>query len=402
MDEDRQITIGEIEDALRNVPEDIDSVSRLLRGTAGLERIGAKAMALLLASGADGEFAGDAPGWLAWAKKETGLADSTLYHRLAAGRVLARLQGKAVIYRHLLDWDIEKIYTLSKLPPESREAFLAQTAGVWDLDRDDLRFAADCFLARLHGMPEPERKNRTASPALPGFETMLDTLDGMEEEEYLREIKARPGKAHVAAGVGLSLLDAFLETQRNCPTMRNEAGLIAIQEELTRKLKEVADLLSANQGDSTHEDQNPARGSTAAACDSAGFAQTDRQSDGAADAAAAACNRGDGAGFAQTDRQSDGAATAACGRDAAIHDETARGRARGSGGTPGVHPSGQPDQGVGRHDDDAGRVHPGGGEPRGPVPDPAEGRPREPESADLQQLQELDVPAEGIPGCGQA
>ena len=230
-----KITLGEIENVLRDVPGDIASISRLLRGTAGMERINAKAMALLLAAGADGEYAGDGPGWLVWAKHETNLADSTLYHRLASGRVLRQFQDKAVTYRHLLDWDIEKIYTLVKLPPESRAAFLAQTDDVWNLDREELRYAADCFLARLNGLPEPERKSKD-SPVLPGFEAFLDTMEAMEEEEYIREIAAVPEKAHVAAGVALSLLDAYLENQ-NRTREYNTAGLLAIQKELEKKLR---------------------------------------------------------------------------------------------------------------------------------------------------------------------
>ncbi len=84
MSEISRITLGEIENVLRDIPGDIASISRLLRGTAGMERINAKAMALLLAAGADGEYSGDGPGWLVWARKETGLAESTLDHRLAA------------------------------------------------------------------------------------------------------------------------------------------------------------------------------------------------------------------------------------------------------------------------------------------------------------------------------
>jgi hypothetical protein len=428
MSEFSKITCGEIENVLRDLPGDIESISRLLRGTACMERINLKVMALLLAAGADGEYAGDGPGWLAWARQETKLADSTLYHRLAAGRVLVQFQEKAVIYRHLLEWEIEKIYALVKLPPESREAFLSQTSGVWGMDRDDLRFAAECFLARLNGLPEPERKTRGASPDLPGFGTILDKLDDMKQEECLRELEAIPERAHVAAGVGLSLLDAYLETQKNSsPEMRNENGLRAIQEELTRKMQEVAELLSANQGDHIDENLNPAadegdaefagvatvacnsengpgRGVACDSCNSGndlesggengGFAQTVCHSGGVA---TVACNRGnhlgsgvacDSAGAARHhDSTARGVPDSPCSRGAEHHANTACsacGGPGGSGGTRQIYPPGKPDQGGRRLDDDAGRVSSGGGESCGRIPDPGPGRTRQTEPADIQ------------------
>ena len=273
MSEFSKITCGEIENTLRDIPGDIEAISRLLRGTAGMERINAKAMALLLAAGADGEFAGDGPGWLVWARKETGLAESTLYHRLAAGRVLRQFQGKAVIYRHLLDWEIEKIYTLAKLPEESREGFLAKTEDVWTLDREELRYAAYCYLARLKGRPEPERKDRNASPALPGFEAMIDTLDEMEDDEYLREIEARPEKAHMAGEVGIALLDAYMTTLSRTTGTDITANLLPIQEILAEKQKEVAEMLRAIQGETHEETTDPG-----VACNSASAAEQSARS----------------------------------------------------------------------------------------------------------------------------
>ena len=423
MSEISKITLGEIENVLRDIPGDIGSISRLLRGTAGAERINGKAMALLLAAGAEGEYAGDGPGWLVWAKHETGLSESTLYHRLASGRVLLQFQDKAVIYRHLLEWDIEKIYTLVKLPKESREGFLAQTENVWSLDRDDLRFAADCFLARLKHQPEPVRKDRNASPALPGFEDFLDKMEAMEEDEYLREIEARPEKAHVAAGVGLSLLDAYLVTQSRMGADRNAEALIQIQEILAQKQKEVAELLSAIQGEND-ENTNPggqvfrdATKSESPTC-SRGAEHND------VTACGVACDSETGK-IEQTILHSgrckhlhqysgmlrdaagnsleSGAAAVACNSGNTADDAASSdGRPGGSCGAAEIHQTGEPDQGRGRDDDSPGSLHPGGGEPRGRIPDAGARRPRGAEPADLQQLPELDGASAGLQRGGEA
>lgn len=418
MSEISKITLGEIENVLRDIPGDIGSISRLLRGTAGAERINGKAMAILLAAGADGEYAGDGPGWLVWAKQETGLAESTLYHRLASGRVLLQFQGKAVIYRHLLEWDIEKIYTLVKLPKESREGFLAQTENVWSLDRDDLRYAADCYLARLNGLPEPERKDRNASPALPGFEAFLDTMEAMEEDEYLREIEARPEKAHVAAGVGLSLLDAYLVTQSRLGADRNAEALMQIQEILAQKQREVTELLSAIQGE-TNENTNPCGQVFRNATEDESPTCSRGAEHNAVTACGAACDSGNSLKngvacdsrnerFAQTICHSDGiannsetgefsVATVACNRGNTANDAASSdGRPGGSGGAAEIHQAGEPDQGGECDDDGPGSLHPGGGEPRGRISDAGARRPRGPEPADLQQLPELDGASAGL------
>lgn len=374
------------------IPESLEEKSAVLRQVSMIERRGTVISALSLTDALMSNFAGDAKKWLAWARETAQLENAEIYHRLAIGKMLLAVRGRAVIYKKLITLGGDKLLPMTRLvkysPADDKsrllESFLSQTEAVWNMTREEIRDAVADYLRRVAGIAIPEKDQ----PALPGFDDLLKQYVDCPEEKIIEAIRDETA-AVSALQLGGRLITGFLEFQKRPETPKDTLLLLALKKDYEETLKQINNLLGET------EDEKP--GGIAANPGALDF--------GAAFLGRPAAPDGCGNNTVQTD--SDNLAGSAPGDRADAQTECGyntdqTGSVNPAGGNPedgcgtaavsGIGRAGQAD-GHGWNDG-PGSVSGGGRAAPGMVPDPVPFRAQGRQPAGLEQLAELDEKTE--------
>lgn len=200
--------------------------------------------ALLVAGCRRDHFAFDVAGWIAWARETTGLEGSELQHRRAIGELLLDVRprsGKA--FDVLFAADSRKLLPICRLEVEQVPAFLSHYP-IQRMTRQEVRDAVREYLGETVAAPV-----RPQQPALPGFESSLDTLTGLDIDDY-RSAVTTPDVAAKSLTAAMGLLGASLEYHKTAAEPDIEtllAAKAALQAELA-ELDETIDRVTCHTG----------------------------------------------------------------------------------------------------------------------------------------------------------
>ena len=352
----------------------------LLRGIVHLERISLPVSALLLADTLAEDFPGNGPGWMRWAQEVTGLEKCEIYHRAQIGTLLRALRGQAVVFRRLVKLSGDKLLAICRIKPERVPAFLS-TCRPEELDRGQVRREVRRFL----GLSVDDDR----TPDLPGFEKALSFLNDMESEKLVDEIDS-PARGFQYLNAGANLLGAYVEYQKKQEVM-DIATLMKLKNGMLDQIAEIEEMIAGRIDDG---DERLIQDGSCGRADAAGEEtittglHTGPECGNHTDSELA------GAGPECGNHTDDEAAGTASGAENGLPD--------GSAGTAAVPGSGgeheTPAAGSARSGSGAGRRRP----IRGPVPDPADQRPRRQRAADLSELPELEKAAAPGVASGQS
>ena len=203
------------------------------------------ATALLVAGCRRDHFASNKAGWIAWARQTIGLEGSELHHRRAIGELLLDvrpLSGKA--FDILFAADSRKLLPICQLEVAQVPAFLSHYP-IQRMTRQEVRDAVRDYLGETAAVPV-----RPQQPALPGFETSLDTLTSLDIDDY-RSAVTSPEVAAKSLTAAMGLLGASLEYHKTVAEPDIEtllAAKAALQAELD-ELDETIDRVTCHTAD---------------------------------------------------------------------------------------------------------------------------------------------------------
>ena len=83
------------------VPKDLGDKVETLQKIHLVERRGSIVSALILADAYENNFEKDGNRWLVWAKRESGLCETEMFHRFAVGKLMSAFRDHAVIFRKM-------------------------------------------------------------------------------------------------------------------------------------------------------------------------------------------------------------------------------------------------------------------------------------------------------------
>ncbi|MBO4490266.1 MAG: hypothetical protein J5944_02775 [Lentisphaeria bacterium] len=231
-----------------NIPETIEESTVALREITTAARISVAVSSLLLADAWKGHFAGHKKEWMRWASETTSLEDSDIYHRLAIGRMLLAIRGKAVLFKKLMNLRGDNLLILTRFLKNGEdtstarlESFLTVHPEAWDLDRDALR----ALVGKEFG-EEPKRDESL----LPGFDAMMDKILGADAKVLAKTVSDdRTAEKAVTNGCNLLTVSLFYESRKaeENPTAVNLDRLQRIKNTLLENLNTIEALLSASQ-----------------------------------------------------------------------------------------------------------------------------------------------------------
>ena len=231
-----------------NIPETIEESTTALRGITRAARISVAVSSLLLADAWLGHFSGHKKEWMQWAVDTTGLEDSDIYHRLAIGRMLLAMRGKAVLFKKLMALRGDNLLILTRFTKTGDEAavsrlesFLTVHPEVWNLDRDALR--------TLVGVEFGETP-KDQETLLPGFDAMMDKIMRADAEKLVKTISDdKTADKAVTNGCNLLTVSIFYESKKaeENPLAVNLDRLQQIKNVLQNNLNTIEALMSASQ-----------------------------------------------------------------------------------------------------------------------------------------------------------
>lgn len=122
--------------------------------------------------------------WITWCDERFGTDTASRSHMAAVGKVLLScLEASAKLYKKIFPLDFEKLYALTPIPLPQLAAFLTPLADdLPKMSRNAVRDAVAKALGR-------ERRPRLESPALPGFEAMLDQVTDADEAQLATAVQ---------------------------------------------------------------------------------------------------------------------------------------------------------------------------------------------------------------------
>lgn len=396
------------------IPDTLEEKTILLKRIAVVERRGSVVSALNLAAAYESDFGGDGPRWLDWARNDVGLDKTELYHRLAVGRMLLAVRGRAVLYRKLVGMTVDRLLPLTRIfrlgGADAVIGFASQRPGIFDMDRDAIRDAVTECICIMEGRPVPEKRDRT--PNLPGWESLLDGQD--DAGDGIRAAVTTAHRAHRAAELGDSLLTEWLEFESAHPGEDGLSRLEAMREALAEKIATIEKLMRDTNNASSDKHSagtvQTEEHTTGKQCgNNTEFAQTGHHNTGKRCGNNTGEQCGNNTEFVQTERHNTGKQ---CGNntDEPYDFDAVFGYGSGAyagigaphgGGTPAVPGEGRGDQARGTASDGSAGCDPGGDPVGVELSDPVDERPEGREPADLSELQELEAADQGTPG-GQA
>lgn len=123
--------------------------------------------------------------WLAWINRTfspSNPADRS--HIIKIGSMLTRLRDMESCnalqsYCEIFGYGFNKLYEMTKLPPERIPAFLSHTPTAAKMDSKEMRAAVDAYLS---GAAAPAVAAPAVQPLLPGFDDALDAIFGLEDK----------------------------------------------------------------------------------------------------------------------------------------------------------------------------------------------------------------------------
>ena len=194
------------------VPKDLGDKVETLQKIHLVERRGSIVSALILASAYEQNFEKDGNRFLAWAKREAGLAESEFWHRFAVGKLLLAFRDHAVIFRRMYDSTVDKLLPLTTLMKEKGleavAAFISYYPDIWSWDRQTMRDQVKAYLRKLKGLPVEEKRFDFAA-FLKRFDFSMEDFD---QEQNLTEESA--DKALV---LGAGMLEMWMKHRAKNP-----------------------------------------------------------------------------------------------------------------------------------------------------------------------------------------
>ena len=194
------------------VPKDLGDKVETMQKIHLVERRGSIVSALILADAYENNFEKDGNRWLVWAKRESGLAESELFHRFAVGKLMAAFRDHAVIFRRMYDSTVDKLLPLTTLMREYGKdgvaAFISLYPDIWGWDRKTMRDQVKAYICRQKGLPVEEKRFNFAA-FLKRFDFSLEDFD---QEQNLTEESA--DKALV---LGAGMLEMWMKHRAKNP-----------------------------------------------------------------------------------------------------------------------------------------------------------------------------------------
>lgn len=187
--------------AAGDIPRELD---QLAAGAAELLAINAKTRQTISVIIATAREQLSLKEWITWCDERFGTDTAARSHMAAVGKMLLTcLEASAKLYRKLFPLDFEKLYALTPIPATQLAAVLTPMADdLPKMSRNAVRDAVAKAIGR-------ERHPRPESPALPGFEAILDQVTDADEELFATAVQD-DANADKAIRAGQRILNAAI------------------------------------------------------------------------------------------------------------------------------------------------------------------------------------------------
>ena len=262
---------------LAQVPQDLGDKVETLQKIHLVERRGSIVSALILADAYENNFEKDGNRWRVWAKRESGLCETEMFHRFAVGKLMSAFRDHAVIFRRMYDSTVDKLLPLTTLMKEKGleavAAFISYYPDIWSWDRQTMRDQVKAYLRKLKGLPVEEKRF--------DFAAFLKRFD-FSMEDFDQEPNLTEESADKALVLGAGMLEMWMKHRAKNPRSEQvetvKQMLLQMAEGLERGV--LSDL--SDQSDRVIEEQTKVENELAEYAGECGdhTAQTDYDKDG--------------------------------------------------------------------------------------------------------------------------
>ena len=194
------------------VPQDLGDKVETLQKIHLVERRGSIVSALILADAYENNFEKDGNRWLVWAKRESGLCETEMFHRFAVGKLMSAFRDHAVIFRRMYDSTVDKLLPLTTLMREYGKdgvsAFISLYPEVWNWDRKTMRDQVKAYLCKQKGLPVEEKRF--------DFAAFLKRFD-FSMEDFDQEPNLTEESADKALVLGAGMLEMWMKHRAKNP-----------------------------------------------------------------------------------------------------------------------------------------------------------------------------------------